>query len=518
MKMKTITLIIGFLFGYQGAVGQTQEDVRLWKDVEPGIYEVGYEVLHEYDYGRTFKPKYDYYGGLATEEIARPVQISIWYPATSTTHSATMQFREYVHATITETAFHTVQESEKTRVERTYQSGPLSQGGNPAYLQDLFAQHVLATKNAARHPGKFPLILYASSHNSSPYENRVLLELLASRGYVVAAIPSTGQASARMTQDIFGIEAQVRDLEFALATMREYPSVDYTRIGVAGFSLGGLSAPLLALKNANIDAVASLDGSIAFADWLSIVEADPYFEGKRMRAAFLHLLSRRLEGDSPHNTSFFDDVTFADACLYQLKALRHPDFASSIIRMWAFSQPNNTRLDKAGIEAGYATMIQYVLMFFDAYLKREPEVRQFLQTNQQDGITLESFNRAQIPAPNEAQLVDIIREKGVQTGIALIQRFRMAQAEHPLFSETLMNRLGYDALSGNSKEEAILLFRLNVQAYPNSSNVYDSLGDAYYQSGDFENALANFEKSLALDPSNQNAKRMIAQIKSGGDT
>jgi len=35
---------------------------RIWPDAEPGPYEVGYRVLHEFDTTRTFKPKFDYFG------------------------------------------------------------------------------------------------------------------------------------------------------------------------------------------------------------------------------------------------------------------------------------------------------------------------------------------------------------------------------------------------------------------------------------------------------------------------
>jgi cytochrome c-type biogenesis protein CcmH/NrfG len=42
--------------------------------------------------------------------------------------------------------------------------------------------------------------------------------------------------------------------------------------------------------------------------------------------------------------------------------------------------------------------------------------------------------------------------------------------------------------------------------------VYDSLGEAYYKQGDKQNALANYKRSLQLDPANQNAKSIIAEL------
>ena len=56
--------------------------------------------------------------------------------------------------------------------------------------------------------------------------------------------------------------------------------------------------------------------------------------------------------------------------------------------------------------------------------------------------------------------------------------------------------------------EAIEIFKLNVEAYPQSSNVYDSLGEAYMVKGDGEQAIMNYEISLKLDPNNSNAAEM----------
>jgi len=52
-----------------------------------------------------------------------------------------------------------------------------------------------------------------------------------------------------------------------------------------------------------------------------------------------------------------------------------------------------------------------------------------------------------------------------------------------------------------------------VQEYPESGNVYDSLGEAYMKAGQKELAIQNYEKSLQLDPKNQNAVEMLKRLK-----
>jgi tetratricopeptide (TPR) repeat protein len=63
-----------------------------------------------------------------------------------------------------------------------------------------------------------------------------------------------------------------------------------------------------------------------------------------------------------------------------------------------------------------------------------------------------------------------------------------------------MNRVGYEHLQAGDMKGAIELLKLNVAAYPDSPNVYDSLGDAYLAAGQNEQALENAKKALELLP------------------
>lgn len=64
--------------------------------------------------------------------------------------------------------------------------------------------------------------------------------------------------------------------------------------------------------------------------------------------------------------------------------------------------------------------------------------------------------------------------------------------------ETMMNQLGYMAMSQKKMEEAEYLFKLNVSNYPTSLNVYDSLGDFYAAKGEKEKAVENYQKALDI--------------------
>ena len=77
-----------------------------------------------------------------------------------------------------------------------------------------------------------------------------------------------------------------------------------------------------------------------------------------------------------------------------------------------------------------------------------------------------------------------------------------------------VNSLGYFLLRNNRVDDAIWVFQDNTRAYPESSNVWDSLGEAFQTAGELDLAVDNFARSLALDESNENAERRIAWMQS----
>jgi tetratricopeptide (TPR) repeat protein len=80
-------------------------------------------------------------------------------------------------------------------------------------------------------------------------------------------------------------------------------------------------------------------------------------------------------------------------------------------------------------------------------------------------------------------------------------------------NEWMINDLGYRYLSKNKLPSAITLFQINVNHYPDSFNVYDSLGEAYMKSGQTALAIDNYNKSLKINPRNENARYMLSKLR-----
>jgi tetratricopeptide (TPR) repeat protein len=84
------------------------------------------------------------------------------------------------------------------------------------------------------------------------------------------------------------------------------------------------------------------------------------------------------------------------------------------------------------------------------------------------------------------------------------------------FDEGTINRLGYTLLNGNKIKEAIEVFKLNVEAYPGSANVYDSLAEAYMNDGNIDMAIKLYQKTLEMIPKDVNAdKAALENLKKG---
>ena len=79
-----------------------------------------------------------------------------------------------------------------------------------------------------------------------------------------------------------------------------------------------------------------------------------------------------------------------------------------------------------------------------------------------------------------------------------------------IHSET--NSWGFELLTDHHVPEAIDVLRLNAKNYPDSGDAYDSLGEAYMQSGQKELAIDNYKKSLEKDPSNDNAREKLKEL------
>ena len=100
----------------------------------------------------------------------------------------------------------------------------------------------------------------------------------------------------------------------------------------------------------------------------------------------------------------------------------------------------------------------------------------------------------------------------VDEAIAAYKQIKKEKPVNNAVAEEHLNNLGYTLLQQKKIAEAIAVFKINVELYPQSWNVYDSLGEAYMVNGEKAMAITNYKKSLELNPQNQNGLAMLKKL------
>lgn len=111
------------------------------------------------------------------------------------------------------------------------------------------------------------------------------------------------------------------------------------------------------------------------------------------------------------------------------------------------------------------------------------------------------------------QFQNDIKEKGLRNAIDRVRRNHRDGLDALVISENSLNTIGYRYLLEHKEvDNAIAVFELNTMLYPDSFNVYDSLGEAYMARGDYQEAIKNYKKSLDINPDNESAKAALEKI------
>ena len=105
-----------------------------------------------------------------------------------------------------------------------------------------------------------------------------------------------------------------------------------------------------------------------------------------------------------------------------------------------------------------------------------------------------------------------IASSGIDRAVQQYHELKTAAPATYRFAEDELNALGYRLIRAKKFKEAARILQLNVEAYPQSSNAYDSLGEAYADDGNKRLAIANYQKSLQLKPTNKNGAVMLQKL------
>jgi tetratricopeptide (TPR) repeat protein len=384
-----------------------------------------------------------------------------------------------------------------------------------------------AVRNASLLPGRFPVVIYAPSFSSMSWENADLCEYLASHGYVVVASPDMGATSRGMTVDLGGINAQAQDISFLIGYAQTLPNTQMSAVAVVGFSWGGISNLFAAARDNRIDALVALDGSMRYFPGLVKAASDVHPEQMTIPMLFftqgatsLEKLAKQHPNKDNEGPNVLNAWTHGDLITVDDMALVHVEHSSMYQRnedTWkGYSKSHKGDYSRADGMVGYAWLARYTLEFLNAYLKHDAQALAFLKkTPAEVGVpphmmTVDFRAGTGIPATLDAFRAEL-GQRGFDHAPEIYAAMLKDQPDFKL-DEGAVNLWAYDLMEKNHLTEATELFKLNVQIFPNSSNVYDSLAEAYMKAGQKQLAIDNYKKSLELNPANDNAKEQLKKL------
>ncbi|MDX1583835.1 MAG: hypothetical protein R3338_09575, partial [Thermoanaerobaculia bacterium] len=452
-----------------------------WGELEPGPYEVGFQAFHEEDRTRGYWPLRDYLGRERSGTTYRPMQVSVWYPAIEAVDAEPLRYGDYVE--LQEMA---LGESHREELRSALHAelrddffGRFFQPDGPAdvEIEAILDQPMAARRDAPPRPGPFPVVIHSGF---GPLAQSVLLEHLASHGYVVLTVPMLGSDAAWFNRGSGTLEWWLevsRDIAWLRAFASRLPMADVRRTAVIGMT--GSAGMLDQMSSMQLSAIVGTE-----AVWRDVLTEAPAFEPARARIPILDITSK---GRS--NRDLLDRLVFADRWIVRLDEVEHPDF---------YQFRRLTGPDAAVDHTGYTTTARLTRRFLDAHLKGvESEWSETsLRSASSEPLTTTHLP-AEAPIPSEREFLLLVRE-GKSNEAAKAYRAAVSTGHSRFFDPAALRTTAIFRLyDDDDAEGAAAALRILVDAYPGDVDGYRFLARALLALGDRSAARETLERASA---------------------
>ncbi len=128
------------------------------------------------------------------------------------------------------------------------------------------------------------------------------------------------------------------------------------------------------------------------------------------------------------------------------------------------------------------------------------------------GVETLAEQQEKVKLMNKKKLSDLLAEG--RTIDEIIKFCTLKTIDQSAFdlSEQGINQFGYQLLARDRNEDALMIFEMNTDLYPEGFNTYESYGECLLKLGRKEEAIAAYQKSLELNPENTHAEQVLADM------
>lgn len=437
-----------------------------WDGIDYGVYNIGFELIESKDFSRSYKIT-----GMKGLD-SRPMVIGVWFPTEKNS------------------------ENDKERLSELYAVARNSVEGISGENKSKLDEFSTLWK---REPSLFPLVIYAAAQSSSGYGNIALCEMLASHGYIVATVASKGFSSRQMPFDELGSIAQTRDLEYVYGVMNSYPNLNIDKAATIGFSFGGLNMLTFAENIRTIDALVAFDGSIGVG--MNVLENQSTFRTDLLEVSLLAFLGDKAELD---DFPLFERAPFSEFFVLKTSGLDHFDFGSANIEF---------RNRSGEIRAAYAEMANRSRLFIDTYLKGKDWSDEILN------LETDSFSKVRIqtidkkPEVRKEDFIDFVTSKGTDEGVRVYYETKVDFPNYQLFDYGVFRDVGYRKIQQEQIEEAVKIYRVLMDAYPENDDSYRRLAEALMLNGNYQESERYLIQGLEINPKSPALQDIMRRLK-----
>jgi len=295
----------------------------------PGTFQAGFKTIRSSDPSRFYKPNTD------TSDYLhyRPIDLDVWYPAQTAPSDTALLFGNILGLLEKRANYYTASKSAAGFTQQL--ADYLCKGFKCSDPARLLSYRTASYQDAKPAGGKFPLIIYLCSYNGMGYENFSLFEDLAKKGFWVISINSIGRYPGDMTMRNGDLMEQVNDALFSYKIIAASPEVDVSKVGIVGYSWGGLTAAVLAEKIPGTACLVSLDGS-EFHHYGQVHEEDldfngivnnPEFKDHSLSMPYLRLESSSAETNQKEDSLYnFAEKLSGKKLILSVDSAAHEDF------------------------------------------------------------------------------------------------------------------------------------------------------------------------------------------------